>query len=335
MAVEDPEPPAYPPRIWVIAGPTAVGKTAVGIALARDLRAEIVSADSRQIYRGMTIGTSKPTTVEQARVRHHLLDVADPLGHFTAADFALAGRAVLRDLARRAVIPVVVGGSGLYLRALIDGLFTGPGRDPALRAALEARAEREGGASLHADLARVDPERARRLHPSDRVRIIRALEVHAQSGRPLSALAREAAPVSLRSHTRLFVLDRAPEDLEARIRERTVRLFATGIVDEARALLAAGLTPAHAAYHTIGYEEAFAVVRGAMTPEAATTAAIRSTRQLARRQRTWFRAERGARWIVVAPDEPPEATAARLLADSDPSESGATGAAGAEGDQKA
>jgi tRNA dimethylallyltransferase len=300
--------------ISVIAGPTAVGKTAVGIALARRLGGEILSADSRQVFRGMSVGTSKPTAAEQAQVRHHLLDIADPLGHYTAADFARDGRAVLADLARRRVPPLVVGGSGLYLRALIDGLFTGPGRDQALRALLEARAEHEGVESLHAALAAVDPESAGRLHPNDRVRVIRALEVHAQSGRPLSALAREAAPLSLRSRTRTWILDRPTSDLDARITERCQRIFAGGILDEAAALLAAGLTPAHPAFRTIGYTEAFAAVRGEMTVEAAVAAAERSTRQFARRQRTWFRAQRDAEWLELAADEPAETTAEHILA---------------------
>jgi len=312
----DPPAPDAPEFIWVIAGPTAAGKTAVGIALALRLGGEILSADSRQVFRGMSVGTSKPTAAEQARAPHHLLDIADPLGHYTAADFARDGRAVLADLARSGAAPVVVGGSGLYLRALIDGLFAGPGRDPALRAALEARADLKGTGSLHAALAAVDPVSARRLHPNDRVRLIRALEVHAQSGRPLSALAREAAPFSLRPRTRTWILDRATADLDARIAERCRRLFTEGILDEAATLLAAGLTPAHPAYQTIGYREAFAAVRGEMTLDAAVDGAIRSTRQFARRQRSWFRAEPGAEWLEIAPTEPPEVTAERILSRS-------------------
>jgi tRNA dimethylallyltransferase len=312
--LDAPDPGEFPARIWVVAGPTAVGKTAVGIALALRLEGEILSADSRQVFREMSVGASKPTAAEQARVRHHLLDIAGALEHHTAADFARLGRAVLADLARRHVPPVVVGGSGLYLQALIDGLFTGPGRDPALRAALEARADREGAGVLHAALAAVDPESARRLHPNDRVRLIRALEVQAQSQRPLSELKREGAPVSLRPRTRTWILDRAPDDLEARIAVRTQELFAGGILDEARALLDAGLTPSHPTYRTIGYREAFAVVRGEMSIEAAVAAAIRSTRQFARRQRTWFRAQREAQWLLLGPEETPETTAERILA---------------------
>lgn len=304
------------PPIWLVAGPTAVGKTAVGIALASRLGGEVISADSRQVYRGMTIGTSKPTAAEQAQVAHHLLDVADPLSHYTAADFARDGRAILADLERRGRAPVVVGGSGLYLQALIEGLFAGPGRDPVIRAELEARANREGTAALHAVLQSIDPESARRLHPNDRVRVIRALEVHLKSGRPLSVLKREARAPSLRARTGYFVLDRDRDDLKRRIAERTAAIFESGILDEARELLERGLGPAHAAYRTIGYEEAFAALRGELTLPAAIEAATRATRQFARRQRTWFRSVRGARWIWIPAAEPPSETAGRLLAEA-------------------
>ena len=302
----DPGAAAHPIR--VIAGPTAVGKTAVGIALARRLGGEIVACDSRQVYRGMAIGSAAPTPAEQALVRHHLVDFADPLAHYTAADFARDARLVLADLDTRGVPPVVVGGSGLYLRAFIGGLFAGPGREPEVRAALEARAEREGTRALHAELGQVDPEAQARLHPHDRVRIVRALEVHAVSGRPLSAWQREHAPPSLAARTQIVVLDREPADLDARIAARTRAMFATGLLAEAEALLARGLTLRHAAYRTIGYDEAFQVLAGQIDVESAIAIATRATRQFARRQRTWFRAEKRARWIVLAPAEAPEET---------------------------
>jgi tRNA dimethylallyltransferase len=301
-----------PSPIWVIAGPTAVGKTAVAIELALRAGGEILAADSRQVYRGMAIGSAQPTAAERARVPHHLVDFADPLHHYTAADFARDGRRVLADLDQRRVRAIVAGGSGLYLRALVDGLFAGPPRDLALRAALEARAEREGTPALHAALAAVDPETAGRLHPNDRVRLVRALEVHAATGRPLSALRREAAWPSLRARTRVVVLDRDPADLDRRIAERTAAMFAGGILAEATALAARGLGPGHATSRTIGYREAFALLAGTMDLAQAVAAATRATRQFARRQRTWFRAERGALWLELKPTEPPAATAERL-----------------------
>ncbi len=306
-------PSTLPLPIWVVAGPTAAGKTAVGIALASRLGGEVISADSRQVYRGMTVGTSKPTPAEQALVPHHLLDVADPLAAYTAADFGRAGRMALAELDRRRVLAIVVGGSGLYLRALIDGLFSGPPRDTAIRAELEARADREGTAALHTALAEVDSEAAARLHPNDRVRLIRALEVHAASGTPLSTLRREAAWPSLRARVRYAILDRDQADLDARIAERTAAMFRGGILAEAKVLLARGIGPQHATYRTIGYREAFAVLRGEMDLESAVASATRATRQFARRQRTWFRAEPGARWLELAPGEAPDVTADRLL----------------------
>jgi tRNA dimethylallyltransferase len=295
----------------VIAGPTAVGKTAVGLALAERLRGEVISADSRQVYRGMTIGTSKPTAAEQARVRHHLIDVADPKTHYTAADFARDARQVLADLDRRRAPAIVVGGSGLYLRALIDGLFAGPGRQPQIRAELEAWADREGSSVLHAALARVDPESASRLHPNDRVRLVRALEVERATGKPLSYWHRERADQSLRERTRYLVLDREDPDLEARIATRTREMFATGLIEEAQALLASGLSPEHATYRTIGYAEAFAVLRGEMPLATAIIAATQATRQFARRQRTWFRGVAGAEWVPLAAGDQPQSVAAQ------------------------
>jgi tRNA dimethylallyltransferase len=314
----DPGGAPEPLPIRVIAGPTAVGKTAVGIAVAEHLGAEILSADSRQVYRGMTIGTSKPTPEEQARVPHHLLDVADPRDHYTAADFARDARAVIADLDRRRVPVIVVGGSGLYLRALIDGLFAGPGRQPELRAELEAWADREGSGALHAELVRVDPERARRLHPNDRVRLVRALEVERATGKPLTLWQREQAEHSFRERTRYFVLDREDPDLDARIAIRTRAMFQAGLLEEARALLAQGLSPEHATYRTIGYTEAFAVLRGEMPMAAAIIAAIQSTRQFARRQRTWFRGVKGASWKMLTPGDTPEETATELEARTEP-----------------
>ena len=298
--------------IRVIAGPTATGKTAVGIELAERLDGEILSADSRQVYRGMTIGTSKPTPEEQARVPHHLLDVADPRDHYTAADFARDARAVIAELDRRRMPVIVVGGSGLYLRALIDGLFAGPGRQPEIRAELEAWADREGSGALHAELVRVDPESAARLHPNDRVRLVRALEVVRASGKPLSDWQRERADHSLRARTIYVVLDREDPDLDARIATRTRAMFQAGLLDEARALLAQGLSPEHATYRTIGYTEAFAVLRGEMPMATAVISAVQSTRQFARRQRTWFRAVQGAEWVTLASDDAPETVADRL-----------------------
>jgi tRNA dimethylallyltransferase len=318
-----------PPHIWVLAGPTASGKTQVALELAARLvdtvpgtagaaGVEILSADARQIYRGMRIGAAQPTAAEGARVPHHLVDCVDPLTLYTAADFGRDGRRVLASLSGRGVVPLVVGGSGLYLRVLIEGLFEGPPRHAALRAELEARAERQGDAALHAELARSDPETAARLHARDRVRVIRALEVLRLTGVPLSEHHRRHSRAgSLAARTRLVVLDRERADLHARIARRTAAMYRQGILDEAARLLARGLAPEHPAYRTIGYREAFDVVRGRCSVEAAIEATTVATRQYARRQliwlRGWTRHLPAAPWVVAPPDELPERTAARIL----------------------
>jgi tRNA dimethylallyltransferase len=187
------------PRVVVICGPTATGKTGAGIAVARALNGEVISADSMQVYRGMDIGTAKPTPAERAAAPHHLIDVADPDEPFDAARFTRLARPLAHELAAAGKVPVVVGGTGLYIKALLGGLFRAPAVDPGLRRQLASEADALGAPALHARLQAVDPDTAGRLHPNDRVRILRALEVRAAAGRPLSALQRAAtAPVCLR-----------------------------------------------------------------------------------------------------------------------------------------
>jgi tRNA dimethylallyltransferase len=337
---DEPSPPmsAMPGRIWVLAGPTAGGKTSVALELAGLLpelaraalpaathadresataalpvTAEIISADARQIFHGMRIGTAQPTAAERARCPHHLVDCVDPLNLYTAAQYGRDARRVLADLAARQAAPLVVGGSGLYVQALIEGLFTGPGQDPELRAALNRRAETEVDAALHAELGELDPETAARLHPNDRVRVIRALEVACKTGMPISEHhRRQSAADSLAARTHYVVLDRDRDELHARIQARTTAMFTDGILDEAQALLARGLTPEHPTYRTVGYREAFAVIRGEMDVAAAIAATQAATRHYARRQLIWFRAVERATWVRAAPRESPAATARRI-----------------------
>src|SRR5689334_8622126 len=223
-------------RAAYLMGPTAVGKTAVGVALARRRGAEVIALDSMTLYRGMDIGTAKPTLAERGGVPHHLIDMLDPWESASVAEYrawALARAAEVEARGRRALF---VGGTALYLKALLRGLFEGPGADPALRAALEAEADHLGDAALHARLARADPAAAARLHVNDRRRVVRALEVIEATGRPLSALqaghARPAAGVLV------FALERPRAELRDRIDRRVVQMFADGLVEEVRALLA-------------------------------------------------------------------------------------------------
>ena len=287
----------------VVAGPTASGKSALALRLARERGGEIVSCDSQQVYRGLDLGTAKPSAAERAAVPHHLLDVADPRESYSAAEFARAARLALDDIRARGRLAIVAGGTGLYLRALLHGLFEGPSRDEALRARLERIASRRGDARLHRLLARVDPAAARRIAPRDRVRVVRALEVYFRTGRPISEEHRGGgAPLA---GFRPFLVGLAPD--RARLRDavaaRTRRMLADGLVDEVRGLLAAGVPADAWPLQAIGYRQAMAVVRGERTEAQAELEIVAATMRFAKRQMTWFRhQEPGLRWFGDAED---------------------------------
>lgn len=282
-------------RLAVIAGPTASGKTALAVALARRLGGEIVNADSQQVYRGLDVGTAKPTPEERAAAPHHLLDVVEPGEAMDAARWsALADRAVA-DVAARGRVPIVVGGTGLYLRALLHGVVAAPGRDPALRARLEEEAARLGRPSLHARLAAIDPEAARRIRPNDLVRVVRALEIAAGGLRPSELHAAHAFQAD-RYDAVLLALEPPRPELHARIDARVREMFARGLLDEARAL-AARFGEAVPAKLPIGYAEAIACARGALPLEEAIRRVQVAHRRYARRQLVWLRKERGIEWL--------------------------------------
>jgi len=285
------------PRVIVICGPTAAGKTAAGIAVARAVGGEIVSADSMQVYRWMDIGTAKPTAAEQAAVRHHLIDVVDPDEPFDAAAYASRGRQALADLIRCGRAPVVVGGTGLYIKALLYGLFRADARDPVLRARLRAEAESRGPAALHARLERCDPPTAARLHPHDTVRILRALEVFEATGRPISALQREHrfGDAPFRTLKIALALDR--ETLYRRIDRRVEAMAAAGLEEEVRGLLARGYGPQLKPMQSIGYSHMVAFIAGTVGLEACIRTLQRDTRRFAKRQLTWFRADPDIVWM--------------------------------------
>jgi tRNA dimethylallyltransferase len=282
-------------RIAVIAGPTASGKTALAVALARRLDGEIVNADSQQVYRGLDVGTAKPTAEERAAAPHHLVDVVEPGEGMDAARFAALADRAIADVASRGKVPVVAGGTGLYLRALLHGVVAAPGRDPALRAGLEEEAARLGRAALHARLAKVDPEAARRIRPNDLVRIVRALEIAAAGRRPSELHATHAFRPD-RYDAVLLALDPPRAELHARIDARVAEMFAGGLLDEARAL-AARFGEAVPPKLPIGYAEALACVRGALPLEEAIRRVQAAHRRYARRQIVWLRKERGVEWI--------------------------------------
>ncbi|MDQ7028933.1 MAG: tRNA (adenosine(37)-N6)-dimethylallyltransferase MiaA [Ardenticatenia bacterium] len=280
---------AHGPPLIVIVGPTGVGKTAVAVELAEALDGEIISADSRQLYRGMDIGTAKPTPEELARVRHHMVDVLDPHETMTVAEYQQMAYTAIGDLHRRGKVPFLVGGTGLYVRAVVEG-FTIPRvpPDPALRARLARRAKREGVHVLHAELAAVDPEAANKIDPRNVRRVIRALEVYAKTGRPISELQRRRPP----PYRILQIgLTRERAALYRRCDERIRRMIAAGLVQEVEHLVAQGYTPETCEAMTgLGYPETVAYLRGELPSLDELARAIgRSTRRFIRHQYGWFR----------------------------------------------
>ena len=289
---------AAPPFLVVLAGPTASGKTGLAVELARRAGGEIVNADSQQVYRGLDVGTAKPGPAEQAAVPHHLLDLVDPGEVMDAARWvALADEAIAAIVARGA-LPVVVGGTGLYLRALLHGVVEAPGRDPELRARLEEEAERLGRAALHRRLAAVDPGAAARIRENDLVRVVRALEI-AAGGRTQSELFAAHAFAPRRYRYRLLALDVPREELHRRIGERAAAIARGGIVEEARALAARpGGVPARL---PIGYADALRCARGEIGMEQLAERLALEHRRYARRQVIWLRREQDVEW-TAAPD---------------------------------
>ena len=290
------------PPLVAIVGPTASGKSALALRVAGARAGEIVSCDSLQVFRGLDIGSAKPTPEERRAVPHHLIDVADPDEMFSAAEYARRARAAVAEIRARGRLPVVVGGTGLYLRALLQGLFEGPARDEALRRRLERIAVRFGSERLHRLLGRIDPDAAARIRPRDRVRVVRALEVFRATGSTLTARQREGAkPLE---GFRVRVLGLAPD--RVRLREAVVvrarEMLARGLVEEVRGLLARGLRPDARPLQAIGYRQAVSVLRGELTGEEAQRAIVQATMRYAKRQMTWFRHQAEVTWVLDAED---------------------------------
>ncbi|HUF94438.1 MAG TPA: tRNA (adenosine(37)-N6)-dimethylallyltransferase MiaA [Candidatus Limnocylindria bacterium] len=299
--------------LLVIAGPTGVGKTAAAVALACRLPLEVVSADSRQVYRGMDIATGKPTRAERAAVAHHLVDVVDPDDRYSAARFRDEAVAAIAAIHARGRLPVVVGGTGLYIRALLRGLDDGVPADPAFRAELAGIAAEQGRAALHDRLRDEAPAMARRLHPNDAVRVMRALE-RLRAGAPVGdeqRAWRDGAPAWDTIHVGL-TMDR--EALARRLRTRAAAMVAAGLVDEVRGLLARGYDPALPALQGIGYREFAQVAAGTVAPEEALRLMQRDTVRYARRQWTWFSREPGIEWLDMKPEAGVEHAATALEA---------------------
>jgi tRNA dimethylallyltransferase len=301
------------PPLLIIGGPTGVGKTAAAVALARRVPLEVISADSRQVYRGMDIATGKPTATERLAVAHHLIDVVDPDDRYHAARFRVEAEAAIDAVRGRGRLPVVVGGTGLYIRALLRGLDPAPPADPEFRRALAGVAAREGRAALHARLAAAEPVLARRLHPNDEVRVVRALE-RLRAGSPVGDAQERwrAVEAPWRVTYVGLRLDRAV--LARRLVARAAAMVSGGLLDEVRELLDRGYTPALPALHGIGYRQFAQVVSGELDGERALALMQRDTARYARRQMTWFAREPGIDWIDVEVAGSAEGVAAAIEA---------------------
>jgi len=284
------------PKVAVLVGPTAVGKTVVTINLALGLGGEIVNADSLQVYRELDIGTAKPTPAERALVRHHLVDIASPDEAYDAARYMREGRQVIRELKARGVLPLVAGGTGLYIKALLHGLFADGGASPAIRERLQKEVHLQGLAALYERLSRADPETAARLPPGDTYRIVRALEVVEATGRPLSALLAEHRFRDSPYATVKLGLTMPREELYARIDLRVDLMLAAGWLEEVERLLnryEASIKP----LQSLGYRHLVAYLQGQVGWEEAVAQIKQDTRRYAKRQFTWFRADPEVRWF--------------------------------------
>ena len=280
--------PAMPlQRILVIAGPTAVGKTAQAVALATRFGGELIGADSVQVYKGFDIGSSKPTHRELMGVPHHMIDICEPTELIDAAEYAQRADRAIAEVARRGKLPIVVGGTGLWLRALTRGLVALPPVDRQLRARLEATWDAAGGAAMHERLAQVDPLSASRIHPNDKLRVVRALEVFEQTGVPLGEARREHALGQPRYHALSYVLDLPGEQHRARVTERVQAMLAAGFVEEVRELLARHGGHARA-FGAVGYRQMVEHLQAGVTLEETSKRIVRATLLYARRQRTWW-----------------------------------------------
>lgn len=288
------------PRLVAILGPTATGKSALGIALAHRLGGEVVSCDSTAIYRGFDIGTDKVPADQRGGVPHHMIDVADPTEEYSAARYARDAAAVVRDITARRRLPILVGGTGLYYRALTRGFFPGPSRDVPLRARLDRIADKRGPERLHRLLARIDPPSADRIQARDRKRLVRALEVYFLTGRPLTEHFADTLSPLPEYEVVPFALRISAEETAARVAHRVDAQFGEGLLDELRGLLAAGVPADALPFTGLVYRQAMEHLRGVRDEQATRELIVRENRRYARRQLIWFRKEPNLQWIHAA-----------------------------------
>ena len=287
------------PLIFIL-GPTAIGKTEIAIRLAQHISAEIVSLDSRQLYRQMNIGTAKPTSAQREATPHHMIDCTDIDQHFSVADYQRFSDAALADIRKRHRPALVVGGAGLYFRALVDGLFPGPGADFKTRERFRQEAAENGAPTLHERLYECDPNSAARIHPNNMVRIIRALEVYELTGKPISELQVQWKNADARYEFRAFGLDMPRAKLKNRIEARADRMMEVGLVEEVKRILDAGYSPDCVALRSFGYKEIIDYLGGQLALSEAVALLKQNTRQFAKRQLTWFRGDSRIEWIDLS-----------------------------------
>jgi tRNA dimethylallyltransferase len=283
------------PLLVVLLGPTGSGKTALSLAIAGEFHGEIVNCDSVAVYRELDVGTAKPTRAERTQVPHHLFDIVDPTEPMTAGEYARRARQVLAEIRDRKHLPIVAGGTGLYLRALLDGLFAGPERSESLRAHLRERVEERGSPYLHRVLARMDPKMADKIHANDAAKIIRAIEVCLAARQPMTGMWEQGRDPLTGFRILRIGLDPERQALYARINSRAAQMFDYGLIEETSAIL-----ESHgrvAPLDSLGYRQAAELLAGKITREAAVAAAQQGHRNYAKRQLTWFRREPGVHWI--------------------------------------
>ncbi len=299
--------------ILVIAGPTAVGKTSLVVQLGKLLPIEVINADSRQVYRYMDIGSAKPTADEQEMVKHHLIDVVYPHQGFSAGDFMVRGRSLIEEIISRGKLPVIAGGAGLYIKALIDGIFEAPVIPQDFRSQVREQAKGIDSTKLHALLKKCDPVFADRINPRDRYRILRGLEVYRYFGKPISELHKQRVAIEDKYDFSFIFLVRPRQVLYERIDARAIQMIEQGLIDETRRLLDMGYTPDLKSMSGMGYREMIDYHAGEITLEQALQQMCQRTRNYAKRQLTWFKKDTRYRWIDLGNSTDFHKTAVELL----------------------
>ena len=297
--------------IVCLIGPTATGKTEVALRLAKVIDAEIISCDSMQVYKEIDIATSKPFKRQRKEVSHHFIDILNPSREYNAARFKNSAQKIINDIHRRGKLPLIVGGTGLYFRALIDGLFSGPGANLGLRQKFYQQAKRYGASYLYRKLKNKDPKSARSIHPHDLRRIVRALEVYESIGKPISKLREKTQGVRNKYDLRIFGLKRPRGELYARIEKRVDKMFKRGLVAEIKGLTQDKLSKT--AKSLLGYKEVMVFLKGNCSCDEARRLLKRNTRRYAKRQISWFKREKDVKWIEVKPQDAAETVAEKIL----------------------